>query len=158
MKNLFQRYIWLVDIIHRTGKISFEEINKRWLRNEMSEGKEIPLRTFHNHRIAIEEMFDVNIECDKRNGYVYYIEESHKLKRRILFEEIPSGQRFLTLIIEAMHYGSTLEITYQSFRRQEPSAFEIEPYCLKIFKQRWYVLAQSSYYDALRIKLYNVKK
>lgn len=65
-KGLFDRYIWLIDTIYRAGKITFEEINKRWLRTEMSNGEEIPLRTFHNHRKAIETMFDINIECNKR--------------------------------------------------------------------------------------------
>ncbi|MDR2621650.1 MAG: WYL domain-containing protein [Dysgonamonadaceae bacterium] len=175
-KNLFDRYIWLVDTIYRAGKITFEEINEKWLRNEMSEGNEIPLRTFHNHRQAIETMFDINIDCDRRNGYVYYIgnkddierggvrswllntfavnnliNESHKLKSRILFEEIPSGQRFLTPFIEAMRDGLRIEITYQSFRKSVPNTFEIEPYCVKVFKQRWYVLARSPYDNVLRI-------
>jgi hypothetical protein len=175
MNILFQRYIWLADTIYRAGKITFEEINKKWLRNEMSEDKEIPLRTFHNHRQAIEDLFDINIECDKRNGYVYYIEniddmergsirtwllntfavnnlinESHKLKRRILFEQIPSGQRFLTSVIEAMGGGLCLEITYQSFWRDEPNTVELEPYCVKVFKQRWCLLAFNPFYKALR--------
>jgi len=175
-KDLFNRYIWLVDTIYRAGKITFEEINERWLRNEMSEGKELPLRTFHNHRIAIEEMFDINIDCDKRNRYVYYIgnkddmerggvrswllntfavnnliNESHKLKHRILFEEIPSGQHYLTPIIEAMRDELAIEITYQSFWRDEPNTFEIEPYCVKVFKQRWYLLAFNPFYKNLRI-------
>jgi hypothetical protein len=176
MNILFQRYIWLADVIYRAGKISFEEINKKWLRNEMSEGKEIPLRTFHNHRQAIEDLFDVNIECDKRNGYVYYIEnmddmerggirtwllntfavnnlinESHKLKRRILFEQIPSGQQFLTSAIEAMCDGLCIEITYKSFWRDEANTFELEPYCVKVFRQRWYLLAFNPFHNALRI-------
>jgi hypothetical protein len=175
-KDLFNRYIWLVDTIYRARKITFEELNEKWLRNELSEGEEIPLRTFHNHRQAIEELFDINIECDRRNGYVYYIEntediekggmrswllntfavnnlinESHKLKSRILFEKIPSGQHFLTPIIEAMRDGFSLEITYQSFWRDDAHTFEIEPYCMKIFKQRWYVIGLNLYHDALRI-------
>jgi hypothetical protein len=47
----------------------------------MSEGEEIPLRTFHNHRHAIEELFDINIECDRRNGYVYYIENTDDIEK-----------------------------------------------------------------------------
>lgn len=55
-KDLFNRYIWLMDTIHRAGRITFEEINSKWLRNSMSEGLELPLKTFHNHRKAIEEI------------------------------------------------------------------------------------------------------
>lgn len=175
-KDLFNRYIWLVDTIYRTKKITFEEINKRWLRTAMSEGKEIPLRTFHNHRKAIEEMFDINIECSKQGGYYYYIEntddiengglrnwllntfavnnlinESHHLKRRILLEDIPSGRQYLTQLIEAMRDNLIVEITYQSYRKDNPNTFEIEPYCVKVFKQRWYVVAHSPYYNKIMI-------
>ena len=63
-------------------RITFEEINERWMRSQLNEtGDEIPLRTFHNHRKAIEQMFDINIECDKRDGYVYYIENSEDMER-----------------------------------------------------------------------------
>ena len=59
-KDLFNRYIWLVDTIYQAHGITFEEINEKWLRNSMSEGLDIPLKTFHNHRKAIEEIFDIN--------------------------------------------------------------------------------------------------
>ena len=175
-KGLFNRYIWLIDTIYRAGKITFEEINKRWLRTEMSNGEEIPLRTFHNHRKAIETMFDINIECNKRAGYYYYIEnaddidkdkikkwllntfainnlanESHRLKQRILFEDIPSGKQYLSSIIEAMLENRIIEITYQSYWKEKPNTFNIEPYCLKVFKQRWYIVARSPYYDTIMI-------
>ena len=31
---LFQEYIWLVNTIHRFGRLTLEEINQRWLRSE----------------------------------------------------------------------------------------------------------------------------
>ena len=175
-KDMFNRYIWLVDTIYRAKKITFEEINKRWLRTDMSEGEDIPLRTFHNHRKAIEEIFDINIECNRQDDYKYYIEnrediefggirnwllntfainnlinESHKLKKRIQFEDIPSGQKYLTEIIEAMRDGLAVKITYQSYWRDEPRTFTIEPYFVKVFKQRWYVIAYSPGMDKLLI-------
>lgn len=81
-KDLFNRYIWLVDTIYQVGKITFEEINERWVCSEMSGGEEIPLRTFHNHRKAIEELFDINIECNKRGGYYYYIENQDDIEKK----------------------------------------------------------------------------
>ena len=57
--NVFHRYIWLADTIYRAGRITFAEINRRWLHNNMSEGKPIPLRAFHKHREAVEEFFDI---------------------------------------------------------------------------------------------------
>lgn len=164
-KDLFDKYIWLVDTIYRAGKITFEEINERWLRSRLSEGEDIPLRTFHNWRIAIEQVFDMNINCNRKGGYYYYIEnaddmqkggvrnwllntfavnnlinESHHLKRRILFEEIPSGRKYLTSVIEAMRDGLEIELYYQSYWYEEPSTYTLQPYCIKVFKQRWYVI------------------
>lgn len=52
----------------------------------MSNGEKIPNRTFHNHRKAIEELFDINIECDRHNGCNYYIENTEELKKDIPFE------------------------------------------------------------------------
>lgn len=170
--NLFNRYIWLVDTIYRSNKITFEALNEKWLKSSMSDGKRIPIRTFHNHRIAIEEMFDINIECDK-STYEYYIDnaddmarggvrswllntfavnnlinESHKLKSRIQFENIPSGQQFLTTIIEAMRDGLRVKMTYQSYWSEKQGSFEVAPYFVKVFKQRWYVIGLS---DNVRI-------
>ena len=153
--NLFNRYIWLVDNILRAGErgITLEEINRHWMRSQYNEtGDNYPERSFHRHKNAIKDMFDIDIEYDKRTGCYTIanaddmnqggvrtwllntfavnnlINESHHLKRRILFEDIPSGQRFLTTIIEAMRDGLTIMLTYQSFSRNEPSTFEVHPY------------------------------
>lgn len=82
-KNLFNRYIWLVDTIYRNGKLSFKEINDKWLQTDFSEGKPIPLRTFHNHREAIQDLFDINIECNK-STHEYYIEDADQLSKGTL--------------------------------------------------------------------------
>lgn len=163
-KDLFDKYIWLVDTIYRSRKITFEEINERWLRSRLGEGQDLPLRTFHNWRTAIEQVFDINIECNRKGGYYYYIEnvedmekggvrswllntfavnnlinESHHLKRRILFEDIPSGRQFLTPVIEAMRDSLEIEFSHQGYLRSEPRTFTLRPYCVKVFRQRWYV-------------------
>ena len=174
---LFNRYVWLVETIQQAGKITFEEINNKWMHSPLNySGNVLPLRTFHNHRVAIEEMFDINIECDKQNEYVYYIEnensvrrgdvrswmlsafsignllnESKSVKDRILFENIASSHQHLYSFIESIKENLTVEITYQGFESSEPTSFLIEPYCMKIFRQRWYVLARSPYDKQLRI-------
>ena len=78
------------------------------------------------------------------------INESHHLKQRILFEEVPSGQRFLTPIIEAMRDGYTITIEYRQFD-DYPYRVEIEPYCVKVFRPRWYVLGRRPYDGAMRV-------
>ena len=173
--ELFNRYIWLLETISNSREtgITFEEINKKWLRNlSMSNNIDLPKKTFNNHKTAIEEMFEINISCNY-STYRYYINsdedlgrdgvrkwllntfainnlinESHKMKQRILFEEIPSGQKWLSTIIEAMRNGLKMEMTYQSYGRDKASTYPFEPYFVKIFKQRWYVIGKS---DKVRI-------
>lgn len=175
--TLFNRYIWLVDTILSAGNISLEEINRRWQYSQYNDKheREIPDRTFHRHKEAIQSMFGIEIRCNRADSTYYIanaddlergsvrtwllntfavnrlINESRQIKQRILFEEIPSGQRFLTQIIEAMREGHTMEITYQSFWKEAASTFEVEPYCVKVFRQRWYVVARSTSDTQLRI-------
>ena len=175
-KNLLNKYVWLVETINKAKKISFEEINRRWLENDMSEGKPLALRTFHKWRIAIEEMFGLIIENEQGGQYRYYIQNAEELKSgsmrswlfntltvsnlmldsvsikdKVLFEEIPDGEEYLPVILEALKKNTVLEMTYQSFTRDEANTFEVEPYCLKAFKQRWYLVARSPYYDKVMI-------
>lgn len=175
--ELFNRYIWLVDLIYRTDGITRDEINRYWSRSRYNSDNEdeIPERTFHRHKDAIKELFDIDIYCDRSDGKKYkisnrgdmehggvrawllntfavnnLINESHHLKRRILFEEIPSGQRFLTPIIEAMRDGFTIDIVHQKFD-EKPYHVEIEPYCVKVFRQRWYVLGHRTKDNSIRV-------
>lgn len=176
VKDLFRRYIWLVDTVYSAGRLTYEDINERWRRTEMSGGEDLPLKTFHNHRHAIADIFGIDIECNRKGGYHYYIEnaedmekggirawlintfavsnlinESHHLKHRILFEEIPSGQKSLTPIIEAMRDGVCVELTYKPFWDESFFVVKVEPYCVKVFRQRWYVLAHKPGSEGLRI-------
>ena len=66
-KNTVNKYVWLVETIYKAKKISFEEINRRWMDNDMSEGDALSIRTFHKWRIAIEEMFGLIIG-DEQGG------------------------------------------------------------------------------------------
>jgi len=175
-KNLINKYVWLVETIYKAKRITFEEINEKWIDNDLSEGVELALRTFHKWRIAVEEMFGLIIECDRKGGYRYYIANAEELKSggirnwllntvsvsnllidnqhmkdRILLDEIPSGQEHLSDIIEAMKKGQCINMTYQSYWRDESNTFAVEPYCVKLFKQRWYMVARSPYYDKVLI-------
>lgn len=175
-KNLLNKYVWLVETIYKAGNITFEELNEKWLDNDISEGVELALRTFHKWRIAAEEMFGLIIECERKGGYHYYIAnadeiksgslrswllstisvsnlliDNQNLKERIILEDIPSGQEYLSTIIEAMRKNQVLRITYQSYWREESNTFNVEPYCVKLFKQRWYMLAWNPYYQRLMI-------
>ena len=175
-KNTINKYVWLAETIYRAKKISFEEINRRWLDSDISDGETLSIRTFHKWRVAIEEMFGLIIENENSGQYRYYIQNSDELKSgsmrswlfntltvsnlmmdsvsikdKILFEEIPDGEQYLPIILEALKKNLVLGMTYQSYWRDDANTFEIEPYCLKAFKQRWYLVARSPYYDKIMI-------
>ena len=180
-KNLLNKYVWLVETIYKAKRITFEEINEKWLANDLSEGIELVLRTFHKWRIAAEEMFGLSIECERKGGYHYYIANAHELKGdnirnwllntisvsnvlidnqhmkdRIMLEEIPSGQEYLYDIIEAMKHSQIINMTYQSYWRDKSNNFNVEPYCVKLFKQRWYMVARSTYDN--RVLIYSLDR
>lgn len=70
INSLFSKYVWMVGIMHKSGKMSFQELEKKY---EEKYKEKLPLRTFHNHKNAIEEIFDLKIRCDRKNGFRYYI-------------------------------------------------------------------------------------
>ncbi len=169
--GLINRYVWFVTTIYNRGPISLEEIQHRF-ESHFGCGEELSERQFHRYTDAVEELFDIEIKYSRaQRGYVVadregidnmgmrkwllqtfsvngMLHESQELKNRILLEDVPSGQQHLTTIVDAMREGVALSMTYQSFGRSEPSTFEVEPYCVKLFEQRWYMLGMS---DKLRI-------
>ena len=173
-KNYFNRYVWLIDTIYRRGHVSLQDISRSWERSSFNDdGRPMAERTFHNHREAILDMFGIEIKNDRSLGYYIdsedmegdaikqwlleslsmnnLVNEAGGLRNRILFEKIPSSQKWLSPIVEAMKDGKAIEMTYQSYTRTEPNTFTAHPYCLKLFKQRWYLLAKSENYDYPRI-------
>ena len=164
---LFECYIWLINTIAR-GPISREVINEKWAHSPVNDYKQdyIPESNFHRWKNTIELLFDIQIKCNSNNEY--YIEEAadlrganmrtrmlnlisinsllkdcKELNRQILFEPVPAGEQFLAPIIEALRDKHAIQMTYQGFDKTHPSTFVVEPYCLKMFKQRWYLLAYS---------------
>ena len=77
---LFQQYIWLVNTIHKYKRLTFDEINRYWLKSDMSEGVPIARSTFNRHRDAILDMFGIIIECDKKDGFRYFIYNAEVLE------------------------------------------------------------------------------
>lgn len=175
-KNYFDRYVWLIETINRHGHIPFKEISYLWSRSKVNTMGEsyLPERTFHNHIEAIYDTFGIEIKCDRSLGYYIandddlesngirqwmlnslslnnLMKESRDMRDRIILENIPSSQRWLTALVDAIKDQKAIEMTYQSFFSSEPNTFEAHPWCLKLFRQRWYLLARSEAYDEPRI-------
>lgn len=176
-KNFFKRYIWLVDLINRRKYVSFKEISEAWMRSPLNEtGDPLSERTFFNHKDAIAGMFGIEILNDRSLGFYIgrsdvgsdetsdwmlhtlclnnVLHENADMKDRIFMEKVPSSERFLTDIISAMRDFRVIRLCYQSFRHPEPFCFNVRPYCVKYFKQRWYLLGDSD----LGLRIYSLDR
>lgn len=162
----FREYIWLVERISE-GPKSLIELNELWLKEEMSGGVEMSRSTFLRHKDAIEEMFGLYIECDRHNGYRYYIgneyvlhEESVQtwllssisvsslvssclsMQHRILLEQAAVDRGLLQQITGAMKTGRRLRISYRPYGGKSAREHVVEPYCIKQRDRRWYLLGR----------------
>ena len=55
------------------------------------------------------------------------------------------------MVMEAMKKNRLLEITYKGFWSENEHTFPVAPYCVKLFRQRWYMVGNSVYEDKIRI-------
>ena len=151
--------------------ITFSRVCDKWERNYgLSGGEAYPKRSFHNHVAAVHELFGIEIACHKSTNSYYIansrdlkdssgfkgwlldalslnnqLEESSQLKDRILLEEIPSGKEFLPTVLEAMRDGKMLTFSYKPYWVEDDyvsNFYHMEPYALKVFKRRWYLLGK----------------
>lgn len=167
-RDLFNRYIWLVDTIKRYGRITRQEIDECWRRTAFSDGQPLPRRTFHNYREAAEKMFSLEIKCDPAT-FEYYISgegdahkdsvtnwllnsavtnellaSSHDVASRIFIEDVPSAREFLAPAITALRENRQVRFDYLPYSRTIATRdVIIEPYFLKIFRQRWYITGRN---------------
>ena len=170
VSELIKKYIWLIDTVSKEGDrgITFSEINDRWERTEMSGGESYAWRTFQNHREQIADVFGVEIACRKSDN-AYYIADRAEMKdlsgfrkwmletvsvnnsinmcgalrRRILLEEQPSSKSFLSDILEAMRNNCMIMFDYRPYWSSEAvHYYNFEPYALKMFRRRWYLLGK----------------
>ena len=160
---LFKQYVWLVDTIQRCKRITLAELNERWLRTELSEGRPLSRTTFNRHRSEVEEIFGIIIGCDADNRYYIVssdvlhtdsvqqwmlntltvsniVGEARNLHDRILLESIPTEGEMLRQIVEAMQRGVLINITYRRYGSTTDASWTIAPYCIKLFRRRWYLV------------------
>ncbi len=172
-----QKYTWLIDTIRQAGKITHRDLSERWERcKDLSDYKPLHRATFNRWRDAILSQFGIKIDCQRVGGYLYFISnpedidedelkkwmldsfsvgnligENLALKDRILVDEIPSGHYHLTTIIEAMKSNRVINIRYKAFTYSQAYDIPVEPYCVKLHENRWYLLGHNLSKDTMRL-------
>ena len=164
----FIKCIWITNTIVAAGEdgISLAELNRKW--TAVPENDPIPDRTFFRLKSQIADIFGIDIECDKgRNTYyIPYRDELYddklkmwllnsyalhnrlsgdpQLRRRVQFEDIPGGTHWLDSLLDAMQKCLKIRILYQKSFEDDLSEYaHCKPFGLKLFKQRWYLIAEN---------------
>jgi len=173
-----RRCLWIAKTLltHRKG-ISYDDMMEEWRHSSFNDfdDERIPKRSFGKYLIDIESFFQVSIRYDTHCGRYFltdpeeiYNDEfknrlisgfavnnilngSEKLRHRIMTENIPSGEKFLLTVLEAMQKKRCIKVIYQKFTDSEAQTKTLEPYFLKLFRQRWYVVAKIPNADGLRV-------
>ena len=180
-RNLINKYVWIIDTIKRHHRITREELNSLWLDSSISDGEPLARRTFYNYRNGIADTFSIDIACDK-STYEYYIDQdasesnlqlqewllnsvsisgvlsdSHDVSERILLEDVPSSRGNLPIVIDAMRQQKRITFSYRNYSRANINpGVKVEPYFVKIFDQRWYVIGLNV--ADKRIKTYSLDR
>ena len=173
ISKTYYRYIWLLNTLLDNDPLTFEEIALLWQNDPLSDG-ELPLRTFHEHRKGIKELFGVDIECDKSSGYKYYVRNPevlnqnrlatwllkaynvpkdfatyNRMKDRVLLEEMSGGSVFVDPILDALQRDVVLIVDYQSYEGPH-EIYNVCPYALKAYNRQWYLLGYNEEKQAVR--------
>ena len=171
--QIFHQYIWIINTLRAYKRLTFEELNRKWQASEVTDGNALQRSSFNRHRDAILDMFGIIIDCDQKD-YKYYISnqemlnddsverwlfstltvhgvlaDSAAVKERVVLENVPAGEEYLETIIRAIRTDHRLHMGYQKFGT-EGYVKTVCPYALKLFHQRWYLLAKNDE-DQMRI-------
>ena len=83
------------------------------------------------------------------------LEDNFKLKNSgqniISFEENPylQGKEYITQLYNAIHYQKVLKILYRPFKSPEAQLFNLHPYFLKQYNNRWFLLGRDFQHERL---------
>ena len=166
MDNRVKFYCWLIALLERRH-LTFEEIANEWRdANANLDEDELDKRTFHRYRENIESQFGITVECDKSDGYRYYVRRDPvandevtewmlssmrlaslgdmlKYHNKVMLDTPPYNSEYLDDILGAIDKHYLLKFKYVSGFGVE-SDIVLAPAFVRYFKQRWYVIGVKS--------------
>ena len=162
MDNRVKFYSWLIGLLDRKH-LTFEEIANEWRdANANQDEDELDKRTFHRYRENIQSQFGITVECDKSDGYRYYLKRDPianddvtewmlsslrlaslgdmlKFHNKVMLDTPPYNTEYLDDILAAIDKQYLLKFKYVSGFGAE-SDIVLQPAFVRYFKQRWYVV------------------
>lgn len=162
MDNRVKFYSWLIGLLDRKH-LTFEEIANEWRdANANQDEDELDKRTFHRYRENIQSQFGITVECDKSDGYRYYLKRDPianddvtewmlsslrlaslgdmlKFHNKVMLDTPPYNTEYLDDILAAIDKQYLLKFKYVSGFGAE-SDIVLQPAFVRYYKQRWYVV------------------
>lgn len=162
MDNRVKFYSWLIGLLDRKH-LTFEEIANEWRdANANQDEDELDKRTFHRYRENIQSQFGITVECDKSDGYRYYLKRDPianddvtewmlsslrlaslgdmlKYHNKVMLDTPPYNTEYLDDILAAIDKQYLLKFKYVSGFGAE-SDIVLQPAFVRYYKQRWYVV------------------
>ena len=162
MDNRVKFYSWLIGLLDRK-RLTFEEIADEWKEARVNQDSDVlDKRTFHRYRENIQSQFGITVECDKCDGYRYYLKRdpiAHddvtewmlsslrlaslgdmlKFHNKVMLDTPPYNTEYLDDILAAIDKQYLLKFKYVSGFGAE-SDIVLQPAFVRYFKQRWYVV------------------
>lgn len=168
MSKVYRICRWLVEKLKEEKYLNFKEIEEEWLKNDViSDGRILSERSFHRYRDKLRAVFGIEIGCKQGGDYPYFISNPEVLKNnslgewmlntlamdekltqclsiidRIIVEEIPSGGVFLDIVTDAIMDRKKLIFEHLKYGSREKLSGILEPYCVVLHNQRWFVLGK----------------
>jgi predicted DNA-binding transcriptional regulator YafY len=167
------RYLLVVKKLRNSGTATFNEIND-YIRREfelMDAPRDISIRTFQRDLNEIRTIFNIDIKCNNSNQYYIVEDENSVFNNRmmeafdiinslntgqqlahhmILEKRCPLGTEHLFGLLHAIRNLNIVRFTYQKFYEPDITLREVEPYALKEFKGRWYLLSKDKKDDHVK--------
>jgi predicted DNA-binding transcriptional regulator YafY len=173
-KELISRFNLIIKKL-RNHPATFDEISSYLDFESNLQGYDfnISKRTFDRDRNAIRSLFNIDIVWDKhRKVYFLDMEDQPEVNERILeafdtfnalnitdrlsdyihFENRKSmGTENLYGLLHAIKNRMQINFQYQKFWEDQPALKSVEPFALKEFRNRWYLVGKDTRINELRI-------
>ncbi len=164
-RDYILRYLLILKKLRSSRVATFNEINE-YLQREfelLDSSRNISLRTFQRDINEIRTIFNIDIRCNSINQYFIFEDEQSGFNNRMMesFDIITSlsigqqltpyivlekrcslGTEHIFALLHSIKNKLVIRMLYQKFFEDTPSMREIEPYSLKEFKGRWYLLSK----------------
>ena len=174
MDNRVKFYSWLIGLLDRKH-LTFEEIADEWKEARANQDNDVlDKRTFHRYRDNIQSQFGISVECNKSDGYRYYLKRDPvddddvtewmlsslrlaslgdmlKYHNKVMLDTPPYNTEYLDDILAAIDKHYLLKFKYVSGFGAE-SDIVLQPAFVRYYKQRWYVVGVKVKSEERRVK------